>query len=457
MKSILNFFITLLVIIIFFYCFYLLDKLENFQNNQKTLQFIHIPKNAGTSIENLGYKFGIKWGRFIEREKYPLSEKPCDYYHWHSPYFIRQKNTKYFAIVRNPYDKIISEFYYVGGQKDERYASDNHLKSFYLWLEDKYKIIKSNKHWNNCHILPQHEYIFDSTGKKRIDHVVYMDKDFKENLDKLFKQYNLDIDIDELNKNNSREKTFSKNDINQNALNKINEMYKEDFEKLGFTKLMAGIENFTNKRDLDYYEDYYDYRINDKPCTKDTSRCSYSYTRDKKITSYLCCKNHLVEILSYLVKVLDDNNIEYFIDYGTLLGCARNKSFIPWDKDIDISIIDNPNLDKVMDIIYNNDKGYRLIKGNHNFYTLNFSKTNHLHADISIRTKQINDVYTDKYTEENWGIHKNDLFPLKNSKFENINVKIPFNTKKYLENGYGKNCITSPKTKVGLDSYQEKW
>lgn len=263
MNFFINFFITLLVILIFFYCFYLLDKLENFQNNKETLQFIHIPKKAGTSIENLGNKFGIKWGRFIEREKYPLSEKPCDYYHWLSPYFIRQKNTKYFAIVRNPYDKIISEFYYVGGQKDERYSSNSHLKSFYLWLDDKYKVIKSNKHWNNCHILPQHEYIFDSSGKKRVDHIVYMDKDFKENLDKLFRQYDLGIDINKLKKDNSREKTFSKNDINQNALNKINEMYSKDFEKFGFTKLMAGngIENFTNKRDLDYYEHF---EINNK-------------------------------------------------------------------------------------------------------------------------------------------------------------------------------------------------
>ena len=264
MKIVVNFFITLLVIIVFFYCIFLINKIENFQNNKETLQFIHIPKNAGTSIENLGNKFGIKWGRFIEREKNPLSEKPCDYYHWHSPYFIHKKNTKYFAIVRNPYDKIISEFYYVGGQKDEKYVSDSHLKSFYLWLDDKYKIIKSNKHWNNCHILPQHEYIFDSSGKKRVDHIIYMDKDFKENLDKLFKKYNLGIDINELKKDNRKDKTFSKNDINQNALNKINEMYSKDFEKLGFTKLNAGIENFTNKRDNDYYEDYEDYESNNK-------------------------------------------------------------------------------------------------------------------------------------------------------------------------------------------------
>ena len=91
MNFFINFFITLLVIIIIFYCFFLIDKIENFQNNQKKLQFIHIPKNAGTSIENLGYKFGIKWGRFLERENYPLTETSCNYYYWHSPYFIRQK------------------------------------------------------------------------------------------------------------------------------------------------------------------------------------------------------------------------------------------------------------------------------------------------------------------------------------------------------------------------------
>ena len=68
-----------------------------------------------------------------------------------------------------------------------------------------------------------------------------MDKDFKENLDKLFKQYNLGIDINKLKKIIA-EKNFSKNDINQNALNKINEMY--SLKNLVSTKLMAGIENF---------------------------------------------------------------------------------------------------------------------------------------------------------------------------------------------------------------------
>ena len=73
------------------------------------------------------------------------------------------------------------------------------------------------------------------------------------------------------------------------------------------------------------------YRINNIPCTQSTKRCYYPFTTDKNITSYVCCKNHLIELLSYIVGVLDEYEISYFLDYGTLLGCVRNNSFIPWD------------------------------------------------------------------------------------------------------------------------------
>jgi len=88
---------------------------------------------------------------------------------------------------------------------------------------------------------------------------------------------------------------------------------------------------------------------------------------------------------------------------------------------------------------------------------LNFSKENSLHVDITIRKKQKNNVYTDKYSEEYWGIHENDLFPLRTSVFENITVKVPSKSEKYLKNGYGEDCISNPKTKKGKDSYEERW
>ena len=43
-----------------------------------------------------------------------------------------------------------------------------------------------------------------------------------------------------------------------------------------------------------------------------------------------------LEILDYIKKVCDDNNLSYFLAYGTLIGCIRHQGFIPWDDDIDI-------------------------------------------------------------------------------------------------------------------------
>ena len=46
-------------------------------------------------------------------------------------------------------------------------------------------------------------------------------------------------------------------------------------------------------------------------------------------------------IVEYLKEALDRNDVEFWLDYGTLLGAVRDGRFIPWDFDIDFAAWDN--------------------------------------------------------------------------------------------------------------------
>lgn len=46
-----------------------------------------------------------------------------------------------------------------------------------------------------------------------------------------------------------------------------------------------------------------------------------------------------IEILNVVHEFCVENNINYFLDCGTLIGAIRHKGYIPWDDDIDVGML----------------------------------------------------------------------------------------------------------------------
>lgn len=161
-------------------------------------------------------------------------------------------------------------------------------------------------------------------------------------------------------------------------------------------------------------------------------------TKEVKLKQF---QNELKDLMQLLHELCDKLNIEYWAHYGTLLGAVRNKDIIPFDDDLDIGmtrsdyniLINNADIAKKFGLNYSYEDDIPRVK------LINFNTNIEPYLDIFIM-ENINGKF--KITEGKWAEEKGyftpeELYPLKEYKFGNINIKGPNIPIPFLEREYG--------------------
>ena len=181
--------------------------------------FVHIPKNAGTAIKALYGNSSFRIQPPKHANIHEIKKMFPEVYNSYSK----------FTIVRNPYDKMVSWYFYLKrniGMWLEGIQSFNcevyDILEFNEWIKDPSQFWHAD---DPIHFLdPQHTWVDDTVEIIKF-----------ENLNKeLSEFFGEDIDLPVVNKSNHDH--FS-NYYNKESLDIIYDRYKEDFKKYNYKKL----------------------------------------------------------------------------------------------------------------------------------------------------------------------------------------------------------------------------
>ena len=211
-------------------------------------------------------------------------------------------------------------------------------------------------------------------------------------------------------------------------------------------------------------------------------------------------QKELAELLKVFADICKEHDIQWWLCSGTLLGAARHKGFIPWDDDVDVSMMkkDYKKLKKIMrnwedkryfihsmenDIEYKNAFGHFAYRGEDKFicfdifpiertsqfaaHMAKFFYCNMHHPTKYIKNRAFRHIYIRTIEIINFGLlipiirligllnpkkqyhyvlgscfwrsafYIEDIFPLSTMQFEEYEFPVPGNTEAFLTKIYG--------------------
>ncbi len=167
--------------------------------------------------------------------------------------------------------------------------------------------------------------------------------------------------------------------------------------------------------------------------------------------------DRLYKVIKYTTEFLEEHQIDYCIESGTLIGCVRHGGIIPWDNDVDIMIFKDgyDKLKTLMDkftkppfTILNMTPGFKLFYEDETYgelFVYDYDEKIGLYRmafpyikknGIDKPTFLTSDIY---YSHQKY--KKEALFPTKKTLFEDFYVRIPNNIIHVLTNTYNGNLL----------------
>jgi len=154
-------------------------------------------------------------------------------------------------------------------------------------------------------------------------------------------------------------------------------------------------------------------------------------------------RKHLRLIAVTTLKLFNKYNIDYWIDFGTLLGVIRDNDIIYKDNDVDIVIVDSKDNHEKMKLVKRaiEKLGFKLVKETWSAYRV---KKYGLFADIYINQKD----YKEKVFIGSIGVNSNIPFDLVGTpktivwRRYNLDVKVPEHIHSTLLWRYGPDYMT---------------
>ena len=195
---------------------------------QHNLLFIHIPKTGGTAIERaLGIKAANEPKKLISKQKELIEGVRTVPQHF-TPDILRERlgedvyeNSIKFVVVRNPYTRVLSEYFY-------RNKSGN-MSKFSSWFKSYYKKL------DHAHKIPQSKFV-DS------DNITILRQEtLQEDFKKFVEDNNLPIksELGRVNKS-KHNKTDLIEEIPLPIIGRINNLFEEDFIRFGYEMIEDG-------------------------------------------------------------------------------------------------------------------------------------------------------------------------------------------------------------------------